>query len=92
VGSYPAGASPYGVMDMAGNVTEWVKDWWQSDYYTNSPPNNPPGPTVGPLKILRGGSWSQFWYFTRVTDRNLNRTPDFRGNHVGFRCVDSPVS
>ena len=57
VDSYPTGASPYGVMDMAGNVWEWVYDWWQVDYYRNSPSNNPAGPATGDNRVLRGGSW-----------------------------------
>ena len=57
VGSYPAGASPYGVMDMAGNVWEWVNDWYDPGYYKGSPASNPPGPATGDYRIVRGGSW-----------------------------------
>jgi formylglycine-generating enzyme required for sulfatase activity len=57
VGSYPQGTSPYGALDMTGNVWEWVNDWWQSDYYSVSPDENPPGPTTGTYKVLRGGYW-----------------------------------
>ncbi len=57
VGSYPLGASPYGVLDMAGNVWEWVNDWHQSDYYSLSPYANPPGPASGDSKVIRGGSY-----------------------------------
>jgi len=46
VGSYPAGASPYGVLDMTGNVWEWVNDWYGENYYTHSPADNPPGPCL----------------------------------------------
>ena len=47
VGSYPSGASPYGVMDMSGNVSEWVNDWYDEDYYATSPADNPPRPGYG---------------------------------------------
>ena len=52
VGSYPAGASPYGVMDMSGNVLEWVNDWFQAGYYSESPYYNPTGPDDGTYKML----------------------------------------
>ena len=55
VGSYPTGASPYGVLDMAGNVREWVADWFDYYYYSNSPYYNPTGPSTGTFKVTRGG-------------------------------------
>ncbi|CAG0996393.1 Formylglycine-generating enzyme [Anaerolineae bacterium] len=88
VGSYPAGASPYGVLDMAGNVMEWVNDWWQSDYYSVSPPSNPPGPASGIFKILRGGYWySDVAANVRVASRYNLGMPDTYTIHTGFRCV-----
>jgi hypothetical protein len=57
VGSYPAGVSPYGVYDMAGNVWEWVSDWYQERYYQTAPAKNPKGPSNGKFRVLRGGSW-----------------------------------
>jgi Tol biopolymer transport system component len=57
VGSYPYGASPYGAMDMIGNVWEWVADWWQGGYYEYASVNNPLGPAVGEYKVFRGGDW-----------------------------------
>jgi formylglycine-generating enzyme required for sulfatase activity len=88
VGSTPAGASPYGVMDMAGNVWEWVNDWYQSDYYTVSLYSNPPGPASGTYKVLRGGGWLNLWNYVRAADR-VNGNPGSRNGYLGFRCAGS---
>jgi len=61
-GSYPAGASSYGALDMAGNVWEWVNDWYDSSYDSCSPGSNPPGPVTGSYRVLRGGGWSYYGY------------------------------
>ncbi len=87
VGSYPAGASPYGAVDMAGNVREWVNDWYQWDYYNISPLDNPPGPDSGDFKVLRGGAWRNDPVYLHVTDRAGYAQTTFRDNNVGFRCV-----
>jgi formylglycine-generating enzyme required for sulfatase activity len=89
VGSYPLGASPYGVLDMADNVWEMVKDWYQSDYYSVSPPNNPPGPTTGNYTVFRGGSY----YFTGFAVRVARRGNGYRAgtfDFIGFRCAAPP--
>jgi eukaryotic-like serine/threonine-protein kinase len=89
VGSYPAGASPYGVMDMAGNVWEWVNDWYKKDYYSDSPGSNPSGPATGDYRVLRGGSWDLFDGFIRSANR-LDDRPGYWSVRDGFRCVRSP--
>ena len=57
VGKLPLGASPFGALDMAGNVWEWVADWYQAEYYAQSPINNPQGPSSGDYRVIRGGSY-----------------------------------
>ena len=91
VGSYLSGASPYGVLNMFGNVWEWVNDWYQSNYYSSLPVPavNPPGPTSGTYKVLRGGAWNINWYPSRVAYRNYSN-PDGRYNNIGFRCAAPP--
>jgi formylglycine-generating enzyme required for sulfatase activity len=86
VGTYPAGASPYGALDMAGNVWEWVADSYGGDYYAGSPQRNPQGPGSGSDKVLRGGAWDRNWSNVRAANRNPY-DPKFRGYNVGFRCV-----
>jgi formylglycine-generating enzyme required for sulfatase activity len=88
VGSYPAGASPYGVLDMAGNVYEWVNDWYLDSYYNTSPHSNPTGPETGTLKMRRGGGWDGNDYAVRVANRAQN-TPTYSFDYVGFRCAAS---
>lgn len=91
VGSYSNGASPYGVMDMAGNVWEWVSDWYDSRYYSFSPYNNPTGPTGEEYtyKVLRGGSWGHDWLDIRSANR-FTQQQSPRYNDLGFRCARSP--
>lgn len=90
VGSYPNGASPYGVMDMAGNVSEWVADWYDPGYYTASLYLNPPGPVMGIERVLRGGSWEDPNIARiRIVDR-ISRQPQARSERfIGFRCAVS---
>ena len=88
VGSYPTGQSPYGLMDMAGNVAEWVGDWYDSEYYQSSPSENPTGPDAGFEKLLRGGSWNLGFEKIQTTSRQ-NYSPDFSFKFWGFRCVTS---
>jgi serine/threonine-protein kinase len=94
VGSYPAGASPYGAFDMAGNVWEWVNDWYKWDYYISSPSKNPPGPATGDDKVLRGGFWGDnSGWVSSVSRQRCNPENSFcyYGFHgiLGFRCASS---
>ena len=89
VGSYAAGASPYGAMDMAGNVWEWVGDWYGAGYYANAPRPNPRGPETGDGRVLRGGSWLVASPLIRTTNRSWYFL-DFRLVSNGFRCARSP--
>ncbi|MBM3219216.1 MAG: hypothetical protein FJZ38_11155 [Candidatus Rokubacteria bacterium] len=86
VGSYPSGVSPYGAHDMAGNVWEWVADWYGKDYYQRSPERNPDGPDSGHTRVLRGGSWNNAPSALRAAVRS-SLTPDYRSYNVGFRSA-----
>lgn len=88
VGSYESGKSPYGIYDLAGNVWEWVADWYSETYYQNSPSENPSGPSSGQYRVLRGGSWNYNDYVARSAYRNFYSPDDFIYD-VGFRCARS---
>jgi len=84
VGSYPDGASPYGVLDMAGNVFNWMGDWYDSGYYANSPDRNPQGPSTGEFRVTRGGSWHDS--LLRTANRDWH-SPLGLIDYFGFRCA-----
>jgi formylglycine-generating enzyme required for sulfatase activity len=85
VGTYPAGASPYGCMDMAGNVWEWCNDWFFAGYYAVSPDSNPQGFLVGSDRVFRGGCWLNSSWCVRCAYRAYYEPP-FYYYHLGIRC------
>jgi formylglycine-generating enzyme required for sulfatase activity len=88
VGSYEAGKSPYGVYDMAGNVWEWVADWYDDHYYEKSPAKNPKGPDSGTDKVLRSSGWAVETPLVRIFTR-VKSAPEIRNESTGFRCARS---
>lgn len=86
VGSYEAGKSPYGAYDMAGNVWEWVADWYDPLYYEKSPAQNPKGPETGTHKVIRSSGWYAETPLVRIFTR-VKSDPLERNHSTGFRCT-----
>jgi sulfatase modifying factor 1 len=89
VGVFPRDLSPFGVADGAGNVMEWVVDWYSEDAYRITPGKNPVGPDHGIYKVLRGAGYTSTGTDLRITSRS-RMVPDFRDETIGFRCAASP--
>ena len=102
VGSYPEGASPYGALDMFGNVAEWTLDWYAANDFDQIDLVNPQGPSNGETRVYRGGSWRSgiFYYevdgngdsiLTQLDIRSRGSAdPQLISNSLGFRCVIEP--
>ncbi len=88
INSHPSGISPFGLYDMAGNVAEWISDWYDPAFY-NTPAAiapNPTGPVIGTEKVIRGGSWDAKPFFARSIHRQ-SLAPASTGSWIGFRCA-----
>ena len=90
VGSFPAGAAWCGALDMAGNVWQWCRDWYDDKYYANSPEADPTGPDTGKYRLLRGGSWNGGTDYCRAAYRDYDLDPAIRDDGGGFRCSRTP--
>ena len=86
MGKWDNAACPYGVLQMAGNVAEWVADWYDPKYYTTGPDKNPKGPETGSQRSFRGGGWIDSTPSVRVAQRN-GTDPNTKMNWMGFRCA-----
>ena len=88
VDAFAAGASPYDAYDLAGNLWEWVADWYASDYYVTGPKRNPPGPEEGTQRVVRGGSWYHGPLALQSSFRNRH-DPSHGTLYIGFRCAQT---
>jgi formylglycine-generating enzyme required for sulfatase activity len=86
VGAYPDGASPYGALDMAGNMVEMVSDWYDERYYQSATATNPKGPASGSRYSGRGGGWKSAAVWNRTSQRDWYGQ-DVKGQSLGFRCA-----
>jgi serine/threonine-protein kinase len=89
VGSYPKGASPYGALDMSGNVWEWTADWFDETNYYVPQSVNPKGAKYGEKRVIRGGSWTDLFEYIQTTYRS-KLVPEYALYNIGFRCAYTP--
>jgi sulfatase modifying factor 1 len=87
VGSYPDGATLYGGFDMAGNVEEWIADWFSETWYAESPANDPIGPAEGTQRVVRGGDYYDAATFNLRTMERARVNPTLAAPERGFRCA-----
>ncbi|MBA2251391.1 MAG: SUMF1/EgtB/PvdO family nonheme iron enzyme [Nitrospirales bacterium] len=90
VGSMTRDVSPFGIADGAGNVMEWVSDWYAEESYREPVDENPIGPEHGLFKVMRGGAYTSTGTDIRITSRS-KMVPDFRDETIGFRCASSDL-
>jgi formylglycine-generating enzyme required for sulfatase activity len=76
----------WGLYDMSGNVDQWCSDWFSDDYYKQSPPSDPIGPTAGNTRVVRGGFWNHDAFGCGSASRNVN-WPANHSHTSGFRVV-----
>ena len=88
-GSKRTDKSAFGLLDMGGNVREWVADWYAADYYRAGPTTDPQGPTRGRWRVTRGGSWGSAVPRTLRTSARFPAPPNARSFYLGFRCARS---
>ncbi len=90
--AHPPGASPYGALDLLGNVWEWTADWYAPNAYESTVTKNPTGPTTGEFRVMRGGAWGSFVEALRITNRANGKPEHDVDGEVGFRCAMSALS
>ena len=88
--TYNTHRSPYGAVDMSGNVWEWARDWFKADYYRSAPARNPKGAASGLWRVVRGGSWSVNNPTVFRAAFRFGDQPGSRNNVLGFRCAKAP--
>ena len=88
MGSYPDGVSYFGVIDLAGNVSEWVQDWYSPDYYqtVSAGATDPAGPATGNARVIKGGSFQSDRHDIRIAARRFE-VPAESNRYLGFRCA-----
>jgi len=87
VTSHPLGISPFGALNLSGNLWEWVADWYDARYYLRSPAQNPAGPASGEFRTIRGGGWHSNPAQLRATNRSSGKPEHATDGEIGFRCA-----